>query len=508
MKSRFFEKKLIILSTTLVFLQAHADSAIQKGADLATTIKSMIPSQTAQCSIDKIMKLVSPEEYHNSDIDVGMSNKGIDSRSTNFMNNNSCLQNQVREFWGNITKSGDTSLGGLVTGPRPNITEHAGEGRFAKLKPGWLWQEALKVTKGDNNLAMAFVGVCGNDDVSSSFEYRIPDHIERDRLRERRDELKKQLAEVRMNQKGMESSQASFKNLSLLQEGLDRQIREIEGKLSWKTIGRNSKWSCPNGSNGAYAPKALDETTDLPDQLKSQIIKDQRPNGNVQTLSAKGYHYVGGALVGCELARCGLSPETAAKVAGTVAMFYRAVRLCPEIKNLLLQQENLEQTLGMKFDNPNYAAAVIKYRTDVEDSSGWADLMNPNVAANKRAENNLIQMDAATLFSKWYLGGPESNIPCTGIRIGGPSELNSPTTRPGQNTCGIVGWSAERCNNAQKKLANWDLDSRFTQAQHEIGAKFGASKCSQWNEEKSIDKICDRSPTSPRAPTAPADQVR
>ena len=40
-------------------------------------------------------------------------------------------------------------------------------------------------------------------------------------------------------------------------------------------------------------------------------------------------------------------------------------------------------------------------------------------------ESTLDSMDAATLYSKWYMGGPDGLVPCTAIR-GGPADLNEP----------------------------------------------------------------------------------
>ena len=116
----------------------------------------------------------------------------------------------------------------------------------------------------------------------------------------------------------------------------------------------------------------------------------------------------------------------------------------------------------------------------------------------RKSQNRLIEMDAAALFNKWYLGSLDSSVPCTGIRLRGPKNLNqldNPTNLPdSKNLCDIPGWNLERCAAARRKLSTWDIDFEWTQAQHEIGARFGARVCKKQKNGIYDTKICKSKP--------------
>jgi hypothetical protein len=57
------------------------------------------------------------------------------------------------------------------------------------------------------------------------------------------------------------------------------------------------------------------------------------------------------------------------------------------------------------------------------------------------------------------------------------------------------GWSEETYNRASKKLATWDVDFKWTIAQHEAGAKFAAQTCKKRGlKEKPLHGICPEGP--------------
>lgn len=504
--------------------QGKGGETFAQATNLVNSLKTVLPSGQAQCVVDRVMALVAPEAYQdinkqsnnsnskNIDNLIGFSNYGINAYYNNLMFNHSCLQNSVRNFWNRIGEQGRISS--KLPNPsqelsvRPNITEMAGSGRFSNLKPGWLWKEALKEAKGDSNLAMMFLGVCGNDDVETPWDYKIPDHEARDNLRQQRDNTKKLIEDTRREMQGKESNSDAYKYLAGHIRIYEDQLKTQEETLAFPTTSQVGHWKCPGRNNAAYAPGSVDETFNIPSDQVNEIVQAQRPDGkNISTLAAKAYHFVGGALIGCELARCGLSENIAAKVAGQVAMLYRGFRLCPTIQSALKNKENMEKRINLKNSDPNFPYRVLQELSGVKDDGkpdDWGATVKFKTAQWKWAENSLVEMDAAVLYSQWYLGGPAYYAPCTGIRLAGPENLNprgdnlgSPSINSNQaaNACGIAGWTGERCMNARRKLYNWDLDIKWTQSQHEIGAKFGASKCTAWEPEKSIEKICSDSRT-------------
>lgn len=104
------------------------------------------------------------------------------------------------------------------------------------------------------------------------------------------------------------------------------------------------------------------------------------------------------------------------------------------------------------------------------------------------------KLNAAYLYQKWYVGGEEvfgMKLPCTDYRLFGPSSLtdNKKTTRRRLAKRCVSGYSVEACKRAKKRLATWDMDFKWTIAQHEVGAKFAVKECTKNKEKKSINTL-------------------
>jgi len=469
-------------------------------------INDFLPESSAKCASQRLSTLVGAKNYESNNI--GSSNKGLDRHFQNFQLDNQCFSELARKFWNQVDEA-DWQSGKLDSG-RPTLSEKTGKGRFADQKPGWLWQRALEATNGNSTLAMTLVGMCTNDDIATEYTYYQPNSTTRSDAQTRLDEIQTEVNQKRRDLKGLESANPEFIILSQTIDLLLNEAKNIKTAMLFPNMPQVEKtWSCPGRTSSVFAQGSIDPSFQLPRTLSAEVIAAQeRPHRVKPTkLPSKSYHFSGGAITGCELVKCGLEPETAEKVAGLIAATYRATRLCPEIKRLQRKKIELEKDFNSKFNAPDFARQVEKILVEKERSYGPPDsLWEKSVIA--RFRNDLVQVDAATLYGEWYLGGKEG-LPCTHIRFGGPKILNRSYDTDGSRvSCGIDGWSDERCRNARRKLRTWDVDFDWTKTQHEIGARFGAKNCKVREDTREVvDRVCadrkakstrDAKPDSPR----------
>jgi hypothetical protein len=155
---------------------------------------------------------------------------------------------------------------------------------------------------------------------------------------------------------------------------------------------------------------------------------------------------------------CGDSPLGATKAAGKSSVVYSP---------------------GTDKSSPEAAIASLCYQMDRRLGVYKAFGLSLSEAMEK-FYSGLARVDAAQLYKRWYIGGGSifgKDIPCTDIRLGGPSDLLADNRGFMSFDSPPDGWSPERYAAAKKKLATWDVDFEWTVAQHEVGARFAGENC-------------------------------
>lgn len=480
-------------------------SLLSKVDSWAEKLIGLVPSEKARCVAGEVRDLVRPAQY--SSADVGGSNQGLVSRNQDMMDSNPCFARLAQNFWGEIENQFPRASREIKI-TKPNLTEKVGEGRFAQLEPGWLWKKAMSATGGNTNLAMDLLAVCMHDDTAQNLKGRFSAADSAEKRKEALKSVDQKIAEMKDRMKGLEPNSNEFRLLENYLDELSFVQKKILKNLELKASVVGSLFDCPNSSSPVFAQKSVDESMIVPAELVEDIRKAQRPDGFAETLPAKAYHFMGGASVGCALSRCGVSPEQSAFIAGQLANAYRAMRVCPHVKKALQQRDLVAAQLDLNPNDPSFPAKATELLTEnfikfIPPQDGNRGENAPAIksigklflpmgkeyiddAYKKQVAKTVKEMERATLFSKLFLGGPNSPFPCTALR-GGPEDLMEQDktferephqAKPaGGSICGIVGWSVERCAAARKSLAEWDVDFKWTKTQHEIGAKFGATKC-------------------------------
>jgi hypothetical protein len=481
---------------------------MSKITSVANWIQKLLPSEKLRCAYKKVDEFIRPDAYGSQE--VASTNYGIMSHFNSVVTENPCFAKVSEDFWTEAGKDGQVN--GRVDFPK--MTDKAGEGRYQNVKPGWIWQRALEATKGNPNAAMELIGMCMHDDLASSPTRAIDGKEKAEYFTKKIAETNKLIADDRSKMIRLETQNAEWELLDSSIKASEKELQDLMENMNRPGKVNQVLFICPDGNSAVYAPQSLDSNLDLPPGLKKAIIAIQRPGGDTSSLPAKTYHFAGAAYLGCQLAQCGVGPDEAGEIAKTLANFYRGARLCAVTKKSFDEIKKLQDDVGLSANSPDFqskaadkvAEAIMKDRSnlfldmkafnnsenaDDEDRRKFADLKK------KLVDKEFEEMDASALYNKWYLGGPNSLIPCTGYRISGPVNLSDVNPQTGEKTpadlgtrCGF-GWSATRCEKARKRLATWDVDFAWTEKQHELGAKFGASKCRPQSADEKIDsRIC------------------
>lgn len=180
---------------------------------------------------------------------------------------------------------------------------------------------------------------------------------------------------------------------------------------------------CPSVANGfpLSIPESLGAKTAIPDQLSDKIMSIQ--GKGVKTIPAKYYHFIEGAVLGCELAsECNISTTSASLINAALSNLYRGERLCTLIKEYGEDLKGLQSQISSS--SRDYATDIkqemSKIWTDYSEgkfpivlspelNSFFASLKNvdPDVRS-KKFDNYLALLAAADLHNRLYIGGPNS----------------------------------------------------------------------------------------------------
>lgn len=413
---------------------------------------------------------------------------------------------------------------------RAGLYATVGSDRFKNLEPGWLWKLAMEHAKNDPNSAMFLIGMCGHDDTAQGeFTWEDNSPTALDEIREQCSELKKQknlydneVKELSVHPDANATQLAFAKSNSTI---LNMQITQLQNASSVQR-----QMNCPSAASGYYTPGSLGMSADIPKSVKDEIQRVQGDIGGAKKIPSKYYHVYGAAFMACQLVQNGISPSRAELIQTQAARLYRGIRMCgsnqeylgdmKDYKSLMLPliskyklNDPKQLTLAIvkdiragkvhcEIDNydPDFAIKLAKECAFLSRHSIPAQIitseefeMTDEQIANK-VNNHMINGDAAELYNKWYVGGENiagKTVPCTDIRVWGPADLTKPTDSFFGNLAKPNDWSKERYEKASQRLATWDVDFRWTEAQHAAGAKFAGQSCKKRSaSEPELSGIC------------------
>lgn len=460
---------------------------ISSADSVAKALIEALPNSYTKDGLKRYYEILNPEAY-SSDTDVAMSNTGLALYFQHHFAQNKCFAEKALRFYNELrrtTKSHQKEANDTTRHDRPSLGDKAGENR-PDLKPGWLYEKALQYTKGNANAALTLIGMCGHDD----------------------------------------KRQGLFINNEVAQKLYAQGFKESD---FYSTEEDPTPSICPLKTADFYIAGSLSKNADISDSLKKRILAIQYPGKKAEQIAAKNYHVLGAAFMTCQMIEAGMNSFLAVKVEGLAANLYRGIRLCQDIETPANLYRRLQWNAdvqryryrGQDFSQAVLNAALEKGRSKACLHSGSAgvgtqkpkedavcdllktvgapfDLSIPRL--EKRAEG-LVQgymehMIASGLYASWHVSGEIAGIslPCSREQLFGPGAFMKWLVAQGQlpvNICG-GGLSVESCRKALGTLASWEADFDWTVAQHTAGAKFAASVCKYYpNNKKSIDEFCD-----------------
>lgn len=362
---------------------------------------------------------------YSSDGEVAGSNRGLISYFEE-QTKNPCIQNHIENFYREIKNAQAEADKNYAT--QIKLGSRINGGRNPKLKPGWVWNLALKSAAGDPNTAMFLIGYCGHDDA-----------------------LENPICPGRTSSFYMPGSLDTKADLD---PELIKKLWKVQGNGSATNNKIPAKYYHVYG--GAFTACEMIRFGLNPILAKMTV-----------GLAAVGYR--------------GL------RLCNNFAQGTKIERIMSSEK---LNYNNAEDFIKGLNSNPNFKFKVVKAANiiNMADIEEIDDLEEPLQLTPEQEQilklyikTQFVQIDAKTLYQNWYLGGEKGrlqNLPCTDIRLFGPVDLLKPRE---QFRIGLEGkpsgWSEPRYRKALHVLATWDADFEFTKAQHEAGAEFAKQVC-------------------------------
>lgn len=446
---------------------------------IAKALINTLPESGTKNGLIRYYEILNLAAY-TSDMDVAMNNSGLANYFQYHFRTNNCFAEKALRFYQDVRSTTRSTQKTSVDEPRngrPSLGDKSGVNR-TDLNPGWLYEKALKYSKGNPNAALSLIGMCGHDD----------------------------------------TKQGNFLN------------NDVEGKLSNTGFTHEALFRpgedgyadspCPSLTSDFFIAGALAKNADIDESLKRKILTTQYPGKTPTQIASKNYHVLGAAFMTCQMIEAGLAPFLAVRVESMAANLYRGIRLCQNIEipaslfwKLQRHPDIRKRPSNYRFEDAVLAKALERGRTKtctnkkVKDDAlcellqtvgAPFDLSIPRL--EQRAQN-LIQgymenMVASGLYASWHISGEIAGIslPCSRDQLFGPHPFMKWLVAQAQlplNICG-GGLSVESCRKALRTITSWEVDFDWTVSQHLAGAKFAASVCKAYpNGKKSMDEFCD-----------------
>lgn len=453
---------------------ARASEALQQ---LLTRTPDWVPGAGNRRAAEKIRQLVDPNGYRKFTSDsIGGSNDAVKAFNRKRLYENPCFSQLAEHFYREIGQ-----LDRASNACRPGLNQRCGAGPIGpvaagSMKPGWLWDLALKRAGGDSGLAMALIGVCGHDDVGQGditvvgekvyswdevrgviesevayYESRIED-LQKSKNKSEAFDIGQAIAVFKKKLLAVQNFAARVKSRELI-------VRETKGGVS-----------CPVRNSLFFLPQSLGEEVDISQQLKDRVAQIQSPGRGPQALAAKHYHVYGGAFLACEGIQSGGHPQEVQEVTKNLAWTYRTARIQGTVQSGL-QELDKEQKDYKRWKSDK---SFEEWRKELGGAEGSA-----RRASSERA---WIEQDAAKVFDTMTIGMSIGGVSLhTNLQF--PWEKNpvdqylhekSGKASPTKNSWG---WSDERYEKARLKALTYLVDWEWTMAQHEAGAAFAVKHC-------------------------------
>jgi hypothetical protein len=446
---------IALLNANLSKAETQESSIVHSSDSSIKKLLNSLPNGDTKRGLQEYIAILGPEKY-NGDY-VGVSNVGMANFfSRNFSDKtNSCVRDSAQFFYKDVANrlrqhskndleckplpSVITSEKGITKispdygcgRERAGILNIAGKDQFSDLEPSWLWNLALKHTKGDPNSAMFLVGMCGHDDLlHGHYIYEDKSQLAQDELRQECLEIKAKKIkideEIKKLSANYDLNEQKIFQLSFQAQALGAQISAAESK---KTIQRGM--ACPPSNSGFYAPQSLGIGADIDSKMKIDIRNIQGADG-AKKIPSKYYHVYGSAFMACQLIQNGFSPGQTALIQKQAARVYRGIRMCETIQTQASKQETfkkISQELMSKYKIKDASLLAVFLTKEIKSEKlnceeafpKECDFLNdlnlpPQIVKSSEfslAEEQIRSKvdhfkaagDAAELYKKWYLGG-------------------------------------------------------------------------------------------------------
>lgn len=461
-------------------VSAPQKNGISSADRIAISLINSLPESGVKDGLKRYYQILDPRAYA-TDNQVASKNSGVINYFQHHFANNKCFAEKALLFYRDLrlnTRQTQLTDEDEKRHSRTSLGDKAGVNR-KDLKPGWLYEKALRYTKGNSNAALTLIGMCGHDDLKQG-------------------EFLNDIVEEELLAKGYRHQE-----LFELPDGEE-----------------NQESPCPARTADFYIAGALADSADIDASLKRKILETQYPGKKEKQVASKNYHVLGAAFMTCQMIEAGLNPLLAVKVEAMAANLYRGIRLCQNIEipaNLFWRLQRDPQIKGrhprLRFEDAVIQNALAKGRskqcqTKSTKEDVLCDLLKSvgaplelDVPRLEQRAQGLLQaymdnMIASGLYASWHVSGEIAGVslPCSREQLFGPHPfmqwLVSRTDLP-LNICGS-GLTAESCRKALVKIKRWEIDFDWTVSQHVAGAKFAARVCKPSPSDKtSFTAFCE-----------------
>lgn len=464
---------------------------------IARQIIQSLPESNTKNGLLRYYSILAPSTYLDDD-SVGFKNSGIANFFEYHFQKNTCFAETAYEFYNEIrtqTRQNQQTTPQQVRHTRPSLADVAGSTR-KDLKAGWLWEKALKHTRGNANAAITLIGLCGHDDVEQGDFFN---------------------AEAVKNLKAKGYSEESLQAFMSDHDGSNDNDSGSDDSDTDADIAS----LCPAKEADFFVSSSLGKNIDIDSSLKEKILYYQYPGKKAEQIASKNYHILGAAFMTCQMIEAGLHPMLAVKVETTAAGLYRGIRLCQNIEQpawlfRLIQKspELRKKPYSMSFEDFVLKQTLETGRSGVcaqkkiGNTNAYCQVLealgSPNVLSIPRLEErakiliqkNIDNIISSGIYASWSITGDifGVSLPCTRDQILGPHPFLKWLVAQGQLPLNLCGQhlSTESCRKALNTIRAWEVDFDWTISQHQLGANFAARKCQRSSQKALSLEFCGK----------------
>lgn len=465
-------------------IEGQSRGQVSSADRIARKIIQSLPESNTKNGLLRYYSILAPTSYLDDD-SVGFKNSGIANFFEYHFKRNTCFAETAYEFYSELrteTRQNQKLNPDQVRHSRPSLADVAG-GTRKDLKAGWLWEKALKHTRGNANAAITLIGLCGHDDVEQGDFFNA-------------EALKNLTAKGHSE----ESLQVLFSDVS------------DDGEADALSF-------CPDKEADFFVSSSLGKNIDISSSLKEKILYYQYPGKKAEQIASKNYHILGAAFMTCQMIEAGLHPLLAVQVETTAASLYRGIRLCQNVEQpawlfRLIQKspEIRKKPYSMTFEEfvvkqtLETGKSGICAQEKVANSNAYCQVLEalgaPSVLSLPRLEEraksllnkNIDNIIASGVYASWTITGDifGVSLPCTRDQIFGPHPFLKWLVAQGQLPLNLCGQhlSTESCRKALNKIRAWEVDFDWTISQHQLGANFAARNCQRSSQKTPSLEFC------------------